>query len=133
MIVVDSSVWIDHINDVVTPQVARLRLLVDDDDETIVVGDLVLCEVLQGLGSEREATAVARTLRQFDLRTMVGDDIAVQAAAYYRTLRARGITVRKTIDMLIGTFCIENKLPLLHSDRDFIPMEQHLGLVAVPV
>ena len=133
MIVVDSSVWIDHLNAVPTPQVVRLRDLIEDDDATIIVGDLVLCEVLQGLRSEREAAAVARALRQFDVRPMVGDAIAIQAAAHYRTLRGLGITVRKIIDVVIGTFCISHGLRLLHSDRDFDPMERHLGLLVLPV
>jgi predicted nucleic acid-binding protein len=131
VIAVDTSVWIDHLNNVRTAHVERLRVLIDDDNETIVVGDLVLCEVLQGLASEREAATVARVLRQFDVQRMGGEDIAIQAAANYRTLRALGITVRRTIDMLIGTFCIENGMPLLHADRDFGHMERHLGLAIV--
>jgi hypothetical protein len=93
----------------------------------------MLCEVLQGLGSEREARAVEGLLRRFDIAPMAREAVAVAAARNYRRLRARGVTVRKTIDLLIGTWCIDNRVPLLHNDRDFDPMARHLGLVAVPV
>lgn len=133
MIVVDTSVWIDHFNDIATARVGRLRRIIGGDEDLIVVGDLVLAELLQGLASETEARRLRAELRRFVIRPMVGEDIAIQAAANYRALRSRGITVRKTIDILIGTFCIENGMRLLHADRDFEHMERHLGLVAVPV
>lgn len=131
MIVVDSTVWIDFLNGRSARHVRRLRELLGTTE--IVVGDLMLCEVLQGLRTEGEAREVEQWLRRFDIVTMAGDKIAVTAAANYRRLRARGVTVRKTIDLLIGTWCIENRLPLLHNDRDFEPMTRHLGLAAVPV
>ena len=93
----------------------------------------MLCEVLQGLNGERSARQVESLLRRFQLVPMVGEAIAVAAARNYRVLRDQGITVRKTIDLLIGTWCIENRQPLLHDDRDFRPMVQHLGLIEVPV
>jgi predicted nucleic acid-binding protein len=133
VIAVDTSVWIDHLNDARTPQVAKLRDMINNHRDIIVVGDLVLSEVLQGLSSDREAALVEAELARFAIRSMVGGDIAIQSAANYRMLRERGVTVRKTIDVLIGTFCIENGLPLLHSDRDFDHMEQHLGLDVVPI
>lgn len=131
MIVVDSTVWIDFLNGRNSPHVRRLRSLLGDVE--IVVGDLMLCEVLQGLQSEREARAVEGLLRQFDIVPMAGAAIAVVAARNYRVLRARGVTVRKTIDLLIGTWCIENRRPLLHNDRDFHALALHLGLTEVPV
>ena len=132
MIVVDTSVWIDHFNDTRTPpQVARLRGIIGNDEDLIVVGDLVLTELLQGVASAGESRRLTLELRRFVIRDMVGEHVAIQAAANYRRLRALGITVRKTIDLLIGTFCIENGLPLLHADRDFEPMERHLGLSVV--
>ena len=97
----------------------------------LVVGDLVLCEVLQGLQTDAEAALVERALRRFDVVPMLSPDLAVRAAAHYRLLRARGVTVRKTIDLLIGTFCIERQHALLHNDRDFDGMERHLGLRVV--
>ena len=131
MIVVDSSVWIDFLNGRNAPHVRRLRALLGTDE--IIVGDLMLCEVLQGLESERAAREVEALLRRFEIASMAGDAIAVAAARNFRSLRRRGITVRKTIDLLIGTWCVENRRPLLHNDGDFQPMARHLGLIEVPV
>jgi hypothetical protein len=130
VIVVDSSVWIDFLNGRKAPHVERLRASLGADE--IIVGDLMLCEVLQGLESERAARDVETLLRRFDVVPMVGDANAVAAARNFRSLRRRGITIRKTIDMLIGTWCIENRMPLLHNDSDFRPMVRHLGLIEVP-
>src|SRR4029079_10211144 len=91
----------------------------------------MLCEILQGLENERVASEVENLLRSFDIVSMAGDAIAVTAARNFRVLRSHGITIRKTIDLLIGTWCIENRLPLLHNDRDYRPMALHLGLVEV--
>jgi predicted nucleic acid-binding protein len=131
MIVVDTTVWVDHLNDTPTPQVIRLRDIITNGLGLLVVGDLVLCEVLQGLSNAREAALVERALRRFTLAAMVNPLLASRSAANDRALRARGITVRKTMDMLIGTYCIEHGHALLHSDRDFDPMEKHLGLSVV--
>jgi predicted nucleic acid-binding protein len=130
VIVVDSTVWIDFLNGRNAPHVRRLNAALGTDE--IVVGDLVLCEVLQGLDSEREAREVEALLRRFEIVSMIGDVIAVAAARNFRSLRRRGITIRKTIDLLIGTWCIENDRPLLHNDRDFRPMAVHLGLIEEP-
>ena len=129
MILVDTSVWIDHLNNKQTGEVGTLRGLVGS--APLLVGDLILCEVLQGLRSEREAALVERALGRFDLVSLVTPGLAVKAAANYRFLRSKGITIRKTIDLLIATFCIENRHALLHSDRDFDPIEAHLGLQVV--
>ena len=131
MIVVDSSVWIDFLNGRAAPHVRRLRTLLGTQE--IIVGDLMVCEVLQGLDSERAAREVEALLRRFDIVPMAGERIAVTAARHFRALRRRGITIRKTIDLLIGTWCIENRRPLLHNDGDFRPMAEHLGLIEVPV
>ena len=130
MIVVDSSVWIDFLNGRKAPHVERLRAILGAEE--IVVGDLMLCEVLQGLESERAARDVEALLRRFAIASMVGDANAVAAARNYRSLRRHCITVRKTVDMLIGTWCIENRVPLLHNDSDFRPMVRHLGLIEAP-
>ena len=129
MIVVDTTVWIDFLNGRDVSHVRRLRALLGTRE--IVVGDLMLCEVLQGLESERAARAVEALLRRFEIVPMAGDAIAAAAARNFRVLRARGVTIRKTMDLLIGTWCIEHRLPLLHNDRDFRPMARHLGLVEV--
>jgi len=130
VIVVDSSVWIDFLNGRDLHHVRSLRAILGTDE--IVVGDLMLCEVLQGLGGERAAREVEALLRRFEIVSMAGDAITVAAARNFRSLRRRGVTVRKTIDLLIGTWCIENRRPLLHNDSDFHPMAQHLGLIEVP-
>jgi predicted nucleic acid-binding protein len=131
VIVVDSSVWIDFLNGRNTPQVECLRAVLGTDE--IIVGDLMICEVLQGLESERAAREVEALLRRFEVVPMAGEAIAVAAARNFRSLRRRGITVRKAIDLLIGTWCIENRKSLLHHDSDFQPMARHLGLIEVPV
>lgn len=131
MIVVDSSVWIDFLNGRDAAHVRRLRAILGTDE--IIVGDLMLCEVLQGLQDERAAGEVEALLRRFEIVPMAGNAIAVLAARNFRSLRRRGITVRKTIDLLIGTWCIENRRPLLHNDSDFRPMARHLGLIEVAV
>ena len=126
MIVVDSSVWIDYFNGVQTRETALL------DDilglEPIVIGDLILAEVLQGFRSDHDVRRARAALDTLIFEPMVGRDIALISAGNYRTLRAKGVTVRKTIDMLIATFCMENGYILLHSDRDFDPIKEHLGL-----
>ncbi len=127
MIVVDSSVWIDFLNGRNAPHVRRLRTALGTDE--IVIGDLMLCEVLQGLETERAAREVEDLLRRFEIVPMAGEIIAVIAARNFRALRRRGITIRKTIDLLIGTWCIENRRALLHNDRDFHPMARYLGLI----
>ena len=131
MIVVDSSVWIDFLNGRDLPHVRRLREILGAAE--ITIGDLMLCEVLQGLSSERAARDVEALLRRFEIAPMAGDAIAVQAARNFRALRRRGITIRRTIDLLIGTWCIEHRRPLLHNDNDFRPMARHLGLIEEPV
>jgi len=131
LIVVDSSVWIDFFKGRRASHVAALQASLGKQE--IIVGDLMLCEVLQGLDGERTARQVEALLRRFEIVPMAGDAIAVLAARNFRSLRRRGITVRKTIDLLIGTWCIENRRPLLHNDGDFRPMAQHLGLIEVPV
>jgi predicted nucleic acid-binding protein len=131
LIVVDSSVWIDFLNGRNVPHVRRLHTLLGVEE--IVVGDLMLCEVLQGIGSERAAQEVETLLRRFEIVPMAGEAIAIAAAGNFRSLRRRGVTVRKTIDLLIGTWCIHNRGPLLHNDSDFRPMARYLGLIEVSV
>lgn len=111
------------------PQVALLRDL--SGRTPLIVGDIVLAEVLQGARDEAHAARIERDLRRHTVMPMVGDEIATRAARNYRTLRRAGSTVRKTIDLLIGTFCIERSFRLLHDDRDFDQMERLLGLSIV--
>jgi predicted nucleic acid-binding protein len=126
MIVVDSSVWIAHLRDLDSTAVRTLRTL--DDPDMILVGDIVLLEVLQGARDEERAARIESDLRQFKIERMLDVQLAVRAARNYRNLRERGVTIRKTVDVIIGTFCIDNGHALLHDDRDFDAMALHLGL-----
>ena len=130
MIVVDSSVWISYFSrSAQTPQTQVLDDLLGR--ERIVVGDLILAEVLQGFRSDRDYRDAKSLLASLDYRSMIGREIALMSAANYRRLRKKGIRVRKTIDCLIATFCITERLPLLHADDDFRAFEKHLGLVSL--
>lgn len=126
MILVDSSVWIDYFRGETTPQTDKLDVSFGTD--LIGLGDLILAEVLQGFDSERDFNRARKLLTAFTVIELGGLDVAIQAARNFRTLRALGITVRKTIDTVIATRCIESGYPLLYSDRDFDPFCQHLGL-----
>ncbi|MBK6865018.1 MAG: PIN domain nuclease [Ideonella sp.] len=126
MILVDSSVWIDFFRGTDTPQVERLDTLFAQ--ERIAVGDLILVEVLQGFRSEKDFAQARKTLDAFEFVELGGADIAVQAAKNFRRLQSLGITVRKTIDTIIATKCIDAGYSLLHADRDFEPFKTHLGL-----
>jgi hypothetical protein len=112
-----------------TAQVARLLQLIEADD--LLVGDLILLEVLQGARNEADARRFEEALLEFPTVNLLDADMAIAAAANFRLLRSHGITIRKTIDLIIGTFCIERGHHLLHSDRDFEPMERLLGLQTV--
>jgi predicted nucleic acid-binding protein len=125
---VDSSVWIAHLRGSLTPGTARLEAAASR--EPILVGDLILLEVLQGARDELHAARIERGLRRFEVVSLLDADLAPRAARNYRRLRDMGITIRKTNDIIIGTVCIERRCSLLHDDRDFAPMEAHLGLVA---
>jgi predicted nucleic acid-binding protein len=129
MILVDSSVWIDYFNGTATEQTDLLHGLLGQ--ELVVIGDLILTEVLQGFRRERDFKKARQLLDTLILREMLGKQMAIKSAQNYRRLRAKGVTVRRTIDIIIATFCIESKLPLLHSDKDFMPMVKHLGLKSV--
>jgi predicted nucleic acid-binding protein len=129
LILVDSSVWIDYFNGAITLQTDKLEQLLGH--EPLAIGDLILTEVLQGFDTEREFREVCRMLTSLLVVEIGGVEIAIQAAKNFRALRKRGITVRKTIDTVIATRCIESGFELLHSDRDFDPFAAHLGLRVV--
>jgi len=129
MIVVDSSVWIDYFNGKITKQTSLLYSLLGS--ELIVIGDLILIEVLQGFQDDRDCKKARSLLDSLILKEMLGRRLAIKSAENYRILRKKGATVRKTIDVIIATFCITNNLPLLHDDRDFSPMEKHLNLKVI--
>ncbi|EAQ74237.1 MULTISPECIES: type II toxin-antitoxin system VapB family antitoxin [unclassified Synechococcus] len=126
--VVDSSVWIDFFNGVSTPEVERLDGLLGSTP--VAIGDLILVKVLQGFRHDRDVATARQLFRAMPLLTMLGPQNAYKAAGNYRSLHSRGITVRKTIDGIIATACIQATVPLLFSDRDFQPYVDHLGLEA---
>mgnify|MGYP001123041272 FL=1 len=126
MILVDSSVWIDYFRGAATPQTDKLDALLGT--EPVATGDLILTEVLQGFVSDRDFNQARKLLDSLDIIDLGGRDIAIQAARNFRVLRGLGVTVRKTIDTIIATRCIESRLTLLYSDRDFDPFVTHLGL-----
>ena len=126
MILVDSSVWIDYFRGASTIQADRLHTLLAS--EPLAVGDVVLAEVLQGFATDRDFNQALRLLTSLTVVDVGGRDIAIQAARNFRVLRDRGVTIRKTIDTLIATRCIEDGHALLYSDRDFDPFVEHLGL-----
>ena len=129
MILVDSSVWIAYLRGHRTPATAKLEEAVIR--EPLLVGDLILLEILQGARDDAHAARIERGLRQYAIVPLLDADLVPRAARNYRKLRELGITVRKTADIIIGTFCIERRHALLHDDRDFVPMEEHLGLKVV--
>ncbi|MBB5043368.1 type II toxin-antitoxin system VapC family toxin [Shinella fusca] len=126
MIVVDSSVWIAVIRGIATPQSMRLRAMANMAD--ILLGDIVLLELLQGAQNEGHAANLQKLLSAFNVVSMLSPEIAIKAAENFRRLRSKGITVRKSADLIIGTYCMEHGHSLLHADRDFNPMAEHLGL-----
>ncbi len=128
MILVDSSVWIDYFNGTGTSEAKKLDLLLGA--ELLAIGDLILTEVLQGFDNDRDFNNAWNLLTSLTIVELGGRDIAVQAAKNFRALRKLGVTVRKTIDTVIATRCIESGYDLLHSDRDFDPFVEHLGLRA---
>jgi predicted nucleic acid-binding protein len=128
VIVVDSSVWVDFFNGTSTAEVERLGASLGV--MPVAIGDLILVEVLQGFRSEKDVATARQLFRSIPVIEMLGLAHACKAAENYRALRRQGITVRKTIDGIIATACIEADLPLLFSDRDFLPFVRHLGLEA---
>jgi len=129
LILVDSSVWIDYFKGTITAQTEKLDSLLGH--EPLAIGDLILAEVLQGFADETDFNHARKMLTSLVVVELGGQEIAVQAAKNFRTLRRLGVTVRKTIDTVIATRCIESGYDLLHSDRDFDPFAQYLALRVV--
>lgn len=127
----DTSVWIDYLRGIDS----RQALILDASliTKRIIVPDLVVLEVLRGVASSKSAAWVEDILETLQIVPIGGRDMVGRAASNFRLLRAKGITIRGSIDLLIGTWCIENNVPLLHNDRDFDKMQRHLGLMCVPV
>ena len=126
MIFVDSSVWVDYFNGKQSVETDCLDSLLGK--EPVGLGDVVLVEVLQGFRRDQDYKIAKDLLKALTVFTLGGQEMAIKSADNFRLLRKKGITVRKTIDVLIATFCINKNLPLLHSDKDFDPFHQHLKL-----
>ncbi|MGA3082089.1 MAG: PIN domain nuclease [Terracidiphilus sp.] len=129
MVIVDSSVWIDALNGKITPETIWLKLALDR--EQVGLTSLILCEVLQGIRFDRRFRETEQLFQKFPVFASMTVELAVGAAQNFRLLQRQGITVRKTIDCIIATFCIEEGHQLLHHDSDFEPFEEHLGLRVV--
>jgi predicted nucleic acid-binding protein len=129
VVIVDTTVWVDYLNGTSTPEVEWFDR--ESERQRLALLDLTVCEVLQGVSTDAAAVQVLRSLRRFEIFDTGGVALAEAAARNYRRLRGRGRTVRKTIDCLIATFCLEHAHALLHCDRDFDPFEDVLGLQVV--
>ena len=126
MIIVDTSAWIEYLQDGLPRIVNKVDLCLEQD--LVGIGDLIYCEVMQGIRSPRQRREVSSLLLSLPRFDMVGFSMAEKSASNYRLLRSKGVTVRKTIDVLIGTFCAEHGLQLIHHDSDFTLMAKHIGL-----
>jgi len=131
MILVDSSVWIDYFNGNQTSQTDWLDSSLGNTP--IVICDLILTEVLQGFQNDKDFKIAKDLLLRIPFMSIGGQTLALESAMNYRLLRRKGVTVRKTIDVIIGTFCIHNQLTLLHCDHDFDPMVKYLGLEIIDI
>ncbi len=130
MILVDSSVWIDYFNGRPTDATNCLDKALGY--ESLVIGDIVLTEVLQGFKHDKDFDTAKSLLTSLEVLPLLNKDIAIKSAQNFRLLRKRGVTVRKTIDVIIATYCIENQIALLQADKDFLPFAEHLGLRLLP-
>lgn len=126
---VDTSVWIDAFNGRDTWQVSALSNILGK--ENVYIGDIILAEILQGIRSDKDFENIKSALDRFPCLRVLGKQMAIKSAWNYRLLRSKGITIRKIMDIIIGTFCIENGFTLLHNDKDFLPIEKYLGLKVV--
>ena len=129
MILADTSVWIDYLNGNDNEYTSSLDTALVKG--TVALGDLIFLEILQGFKIDKEYKRAKTTLSTLDQYEMFGHNMVIKCAENYRILRKKGITIRRTTDVIIASFCIENKIPLLFSDRDFIPFVKELGLVTV--
>lgn len=127
MIVADTSVWIDYVRgiDASHTNILDYELI----NNRVITGDIIIAEFLQGFRDDKDFLDAKRIMESLEYRDFLGKDVAIQAAMNFRTLKKKGITVRKTIDVIIATFCIVNGFEFIHNDRDFNPMEEYLGLM----
>ena len=126
MILVDSSVWIDFFSGTVCAETDKLNEILGLEE--VVIGDLILAEVLQGFRRDIDYKAAKNVLTSLVVHDLSGKALAIKSANNFRKLRKKGITIRKTADVIIATYCIENKIPLLFTDKDFVPFVDNLKL-----
>ncbi|GAA5523408.1 PIN domain nuclease [Aliifodinibius salicampi] len=126
MILVDTSVWIDYFNGIENKQTESLDQILSE--QTVLVGDIILTEILQGFVNEKEFRLAKQALDPLDCIHLGGKSLAIKAASNFRFLRSKGVTIRKTVDMLIGSWCIEHEVELLHNDKDFDQIANQLPL-----
>jgi predicted nucleic acid-binding protein len=131
MILVDSSIWIDYFKGTISKETNWLDESIGI--EAIIMGDIILSEVLRGFQNEKDFKTAKKLLLEIPFMDMIGQELAIKSAVNYRTLRQKGITIRKTIDVMIGTFCIHNNIFLLHNDKDFVPLEKYLKLKVMKI
>ena len=125
MITADSSVWIDYFAGRSTPASNELDAVLDDSSHDLVLLDVVMMEVMRGFRFDREWRVAKDAFNALPVQSAGGEKLAVKAAGLYRQLRSEGFTVRSSIDLMVGSWCIENDCTLIHSDRDFVPMAGH--------
>ena len=126
MVLVDSSVWIDFFNGTNNAEADKLNEILGLEE--VVTGDLILAEVLQGFKSDKDYKIAKEVLTSLTVHDLIGKQLAIKSADNFRKLRKKGITIRKTTDVIIATYCIENKIPLLFTGKDFAPFVKHLRL-----
>jgi len=126
VILVDSSVWINYFNGIESDATNQLDIILGHED--VIMGDLIMAEVLQGFRDDKDFRKAKQLLTSFTVHNLLNEHIAIKSAENFRTLRKKGLTIRKTIDSIIATYCIENQTILLESDKDFEPFSKHLGL-----
>ena len=126
MILVDSSVWIDFFNGTENAETDKLNEILGLEE--VVIGDLILAEVLQGFRNDKDYKTAKDVLTSLTVHDLIGKELAIKSANNFRNLRKKGITIRKTADVIIATYCIENKIPLLFTDKDFVPFIENLRL-----
>ncbi|MCU7837734.1 MAG: PIN domain nuclease [gamma proteobacterium symbiont of Taylorina sp.] len=129
MMLVDTSIWINYFNGIESKETDLLDISLIDG--SVIIGDIIVMEILQGFRSDKDYNKAKKSLSTLEQYEMFGNNMVFKCANNYRALKKRGITIRKTADVIIASFCIDNKIPLLFSDRDFMPFVKHLNLLSV--
>lgn len=128
MILADTSIWIDFFNGKITPETNLLDNALAEGN--VIIGDLIVLEILQGIRDDNDYSKTKKALETLELFELFGSSMIIECANNFRLLRKKGLTIRKTADLIIASFCIKNKIPLLYADRDFVPFTEHLGLIS---